>query len=155
MDWFNYYGLAIVAAIMIPNIVFALVCKDGFTNAYNNKTVVVLEGIGRYACIVFMVFNIPYTYFGFWFAHALTVYLSVNGGLLAAYLIFWIVCRKTNGLLRAVSLSVLPLLIFLFSGIALSNIPLIASSLLFGANHILLSCKNAVLSDSNLTRKTL
>lgn len=148
MGWFNYYGLAVIALIMLPNIVFAFKHKDGFQNAYQNKAVEVLEQIGRYACFALMIFNIPYTYFNFWFAHALIVYLSVNGGLLAAYLAFWLVCWNRNGKLKALSLSVLPSLIFLFSGFVLANIPLIAFAVLFAVNHILLSYKNATASES-------
>ena len=47
MSWFNYYGLAIIAVIMIPNIVYALKHKSENENSYNNKTVAVLEQIGR------------------------------------------------------------------------------------------------------------
>ena len=142
MDWFNYYGLAIMAIIMIPNIIFAATHKDGFNNAYKSKAVQVFEQIGRYACFALMVFNIPYTYFNFWFNHALIVYLSVNGALCIAYLVLWAICWNRNGKLKAVSLSVLPSCIFLFSGIALAYIPLIVFAVLFAVNHILLSCKN-------------
>ena len=93
--------------------------------------------------MAFMVFNIPYTYFNFWFAHALTVYLSVNGALCLAYLIFWTICRKSSGKLKALSLSILPSVIFLFSGTVLANIPLIAFATVFAATHILISYKNA------------
>ncbi len=146
MSWFNYYGLAIVVIIMIPNIVFALLHRVGFENVCKNRAVIFMEQIGRYACLAFMVFNIPYTCFGFWFDYALIAYLSVNGALLVAYLIFWIVCRNQSGRLRALALSVLPTLIFLFSGVVLLNIPLLASAVLFGINHIFLSYRNAVLS---------
>ena len=144
MGWFNYWGLGFVVVIMIPNIVFAIKHKDGFENAYHNKAVEVLEQIGRYFCLALMIFNIPYTYFDFWFDSALTVYLTVNGLLLLAYLIFWFVFWNGNGKLRALALSVTPSLIFLFSGIVLANIPLIAFAVLFAVNHILLSYKNAV-----------
>lgn len=46
--------------------------------------------------------------------------------------------------MRAISLSVLPSAVFLFSGILLANIPLIAFAVLFAINHILLSYKNSV-----------
>ncbi len=115
MDWFNYYGLAIMAIIMIPNIVYAVKHKDLAAN-YNNKAVIVLEQIGRYSCFILMIFNIPYTYFNFWFGYALTVYLTVNGGLCAAYLIFWVICWNKDGKLKALSLSIIPSCIFLFSG---------------------------------------
>ncbi|MDE6868876.1 MAG: hypothetical protein K2J83_07040 [Clostridia bacterium] len=143
MGWFNYYGLIIMVIVMVPNIIYALKHKNDGANAYKNKAVEICEQIGRYGCFVFMIFNIPYTYFNFWFDYALIVYLSVNGGLCLAYLIFWAVCWKSNGKLKALSLSVIPSCIFLFSGIVLANIPLIACAVIFAVNHILISYKNA------------
>ena len=142
MDWFNYYGLIFIAIIMIPNIIFAIKHKDGFANTYKNKAVEVMEQIGRYACFLLMIFNIPHTYFNFWFDCALIVYLTVNGILCLLYLIFWVICWNKNGKLKTLSLSAIPSAIFLFSGIVLANIPLIAFAILFGINHILLSYKN-------------
>ena len=144
MGWFNYYGLIIIAIIMIPNIIFAIKHKGGFANTYKNKAVEIMEQIGRYACFVLMIFNIPYTYFNFWFDYALIVYLTANGVLCLAYLIFWIICWNKDGTLKALSLSLIPSVIFLFSGIVLANIPLIAFAVLFGINHILLSYKNSL-----------
>lgn len=143
MGWFNYYGLAITVIILIPNIVYAVTHNIGAENSYRNKAAEIFEQIGRYGCMAFMVFNIPYTYFNFWFAHALTVYLSVNSALCLAYLIFWTICRKNSGKLKALSLSILPSVIFLFSGTVLANIPLIAFATVFAATHILISYKNA------------
>lgn len=143
MGWFNYYGLAIVAVMMIPNIVYAVKHKDAPADTYKNKAVAITEQIGRYGCIALMIFNIPYTYAGFWFSHALVVYLAVNGGLLLAYIVFWIVCFNRKGLLRALSLSLLPSCIFLFCGVLLTYIPLLVFAMLFGASHTLISCKNA------------
>ena len=144
MGWFNYYGLIFIAIIMIPNIIFAICDKDGFKNKYKNKTVEISEQIGRYACLILMVFNIPYTYFNFWFEYALTVYLVVNGILCLLYLIFWILCWSRTGKLKALLLSIIPSIVFLFSGIMLLNIPLIVFAVLFGTNHILLSYKNSI-----------
>ena len=144
MGWFNYYGLIFIAIIMIPNIIFAIKQKDGFTNKYKNKAVEILEQIGRYACFVLMIFNIPYTYFDFWFEYALTAYLIVNGVLCLTYLIIWIICWNKNGRFKALALSIIPTVIFLFSGIAVLSIPLIVFAVLFGINHILLSYKNSI-----------
>ena len=47
------------------------------------KTLQLFEQIGRYGCIAFMVFNIPFTYFGFWFDKAMLVYAIVNSVLCA------------------------------------------------------------------------
>ncbi|MDE6884366.1 MAG: hypothetical protein K2P32_01205, partial [Clostridia bacterium] len=79
MSWFNYYGLAIMAIIMIPNIIYAIKHKNDVAPTYANKKIVIAEQIGRYGCFILMIFNIPYTYFNFWFDSALIVYLSVNG----------------------------------------------------------------------------
>lgn len=143
MGWFNYYGLAITVIILIPNIVYAVTHKNEAAGNYRNKAAEIFEQIGRYGCMAFMVFNIPYTYFNFWFDCALTVYLSVNGALCLAYLIFWIICWKSSGKLKALSLSILPSVIFLFSGTVLANIPLLAFATVFAATHILISYKNA------------
>ncbi|MDE7305875.1 MAG: hypothetical protein K2N33_00635 [Clostridia bacterium] len=141
MGWFNYYGIAVMAVIMIPNIIYAITHKSDADTVYKNKAVIIAEQIGRYACFVLMIFNIPYTYFNFWFDYAFVVYLSVNGGLCLAYIIFWIICWNKNGKLKALSLSVIPSCIFLFSGVVLAYIPLIVFAVLFGACHILISYK--------------
>lgn len=148
MSWFNYYGLVIMAIIMIPNIIYAIKYKDDSLNVNISKAVGVLEQIGRYGCFALMVFNIPYTYFNFWFSHALIVYLSVNGGLCAAYLIFWVICWKRNDLLKALSLSILPSCIFIFCGIILAYIPLIVFAVLFAVAHIYISCKSVIAVES-------
>lgn len=142
MFWFNYYGLAVVVIIMVPNIIYAVKKQSEFANAYKNKTVEILEQIGRYACMAFMVFNIPYACFNFWFSGALAVYLSVNGGLCLLYCLFWVLLWNKDTKLKALSLSVIPSAIFLFSGIVLAHIPLIAFAIIFCVNHVLLSYKN-------------
>ncbi len=127
---------------MIPNIIFAVKNKAGFVNAYKNKPAEICEQIGRYTCFALMIFNVPYACMGLWFDCALTVYLCVNGGLCLAYLIFWIVCWNKNGMIKAVALSVIPSVIFLFSGVILAYIPLIAFAVIFSVCHILISVKN-------------
>lgn len=141
MSWFNLYGLVIMIIIMIPNIVYALLNKDE-TAPYRNKFLGILEQIGRYGCLIFMIFNIPYTYFNYWFENALIVYLSVNGGLCILYLLSWIFFRHKRNVVKALSLSVIPTVIFLFSGIVVASIPLLVLSVLFGFSHIYISYKN-------------
>lgn len=141
MTWFNYYGLIIVAIILAPNIVYALKNK-GIVPQRNGKIIGIIEQIGRYGSTVFMIFNIPYTYVGFYFGMAKAVYLAVDGALVLAYIIIWIITWKKNGIGKAVLLSVLPSLIFLFSGIMLGSIPLCVFAVVFAAAHITISIKN-------------
>ncbi len=142
MEWFNYYGLIFMSLVMIPNIIFAIKNKNNIQNQYQNKLVEVIEQIGRYGCMVFMIFNIPFTYFNFWFDFALIVYLSINGTLCFVYIVFWMICWNKNNLFKALSLSIVPSVIFLFSGILLASIPLIVFTVLFAISHILISYKN-------------
>ncbi len=154
MSWFNYYGLAIMAIIMIPNIIYAIKHRNDVAPTYANKKIVIAEQIGRYGCFILMIFNIPYTYFNFWFDSALIVYLSVNGSLCLAYLIFWIICQRQNGKLKALSLSIIPSCIFLFSAIVLAYVPLIAFSILFASSHIFISYKNVTQKKTVAEKKT-
>lgn len=104
MGIFNYYGLIIIVLILLPNIAFAALNKDGFKNAYENKPLEICEQIGRFGCFILMIVNVPYTYFGFWFDRALTAYLAVNGALTFVYLLGWIVLwKKTGSASRAVA----------------------------------------------------
>lgn len=143
MGWFNIYGLIIIAVIMIPNIVFAIKNKNGFENLQNNKITEILEQIGRFSCFVLMIFNIPYTYIGFWFDNALAVYIIVCTVLVTAYCLVWVIFFRKNCLFRAVALSVIPSVLFLFCAVMLLNVPLIIMSLIFAPCHILISVKNA------------
>ena len=144
MSWFNYYGLIIMVLIMMPNIIYALKHENGAPTSLQNKAIMIVEQIGRFGCLVLMIFNIPYTYFNFWFDNALIVYLSINGALCLIYLLFWIICWKNNSKLKALSLSIIPSCMFLLSGIILANIPLIVFAVVFAVSHIFISYKNSI-----------
>jgi len=144
MNWFNYYGLIFVAVILIPNVIFAIKCKDGFENKWKNKAVETAEQIGRFGSFIFMIFNIPKTYFGFWFDGGFIAYIVVESVLAAAYCAIWAICFKKPSVFRALSLSIIPSVMFLFGGIVTGSIILSAFAAVFAPCHILLSYKNAV-----------
>lgn len=143
MGQINIFGLVFMVIIMIPNVIFALKCKDGFENRWENKFVEVLEQIGRYGCFAFMVINIPKTWFGWASDEAFALYLIVDAVLVTAYCVIWVVCFKKNSVFRALSLSIIPSVIFLFSGIMSRSVLLMISALIFAPCHILISYKNA------------
>ena len=122
MSWFNYYGLIFIVLIMLPNIVYAIKNKNSITNNYTNKIAEIFEQIGRYACMAFMIFNIPYTWFGFYFDYANIVYIVVNSALVTAYCIIWVILRNKDGILKSLLLSILPSLVFIFSGVIIASI---------------------------------
>lgn len=143
MGQINIFGLVFMVIIMIPNVIFALKCKDGFENRWENKFVEVLEQIGRYVCFAFMVINIPKTWFGWASDEAFALYLIVDAVLVTAYCVIWAVCFKKNSVFRALSLSIIPSVIFLFSGIMSRSVLLMISAVVFAPCHILISYKNA------------
>ena len=139
MEWLNVFGLVMVAVIMIPNILFAMKCKDGFVNKWNNKSVETVEQIGRFGCFGFMIINIPGTWFGWWSDEAFAVYLVVDAVLVTLYCVIWAVCFRKSSVFRALALSIIPSVLFLFSGIMSRSILLTIAAVLFAPSHILIS----------------
>lgn len=143
MEWLNVFGLVMVAVIMIPNILFAMKCKDGFVNKWNNKSVETVEQIGRFGCFGFMIINIPGTWFGWWSDEAFAVYLVVDAVLVTLYCVIWAVCFRKSSVFSALALSIIPSVLFLFSGIMSRSILLTIAAVLFAPSHILISYQNA------------
>ena len=142
MGWFNYVGLIIIVLIMVPNVVYALKHRSqGNTNV--PTYVVVLENLGRYASMFFLVFNIPNTWFSFFVPNGMLFYILVNSVLVAAYAALFIAFWNKTGTAKALWLSILPSLVFLYSGAMIVSIPLMISSLLFAFTHVYISIRNA------------
>lgn len=149
MNWVNVYGLMIISLIMIPNIIFAVKRKNEFKNSWKNKFVEVPEQIGRFGCFIFMIIAPPKLCGGFASASHLTAYLATNLSLVLIYCIIWYTYFNKNCIFRALALSALPSVIFIFSAIMTRHIPLLVFSLIFAPCHILLSVKNCILSNSH------
>lgn len=142
MEWFNVFGTIFIVIIMVLNILFALKCKDGFVNKWNNRIVEIIEQIGRYGCFGFMIFNIPGTWLGFSSDEAFAVYLIVNSVLVVIYCVIWWIFFHKNNMFKALTLSGIPAFIFLFSGVMNRSLFLLIAAVLFAPAHILISYKN-------------
>ena len=143
MKWINIFGLIFMAVIMIPNIIFAIKCKNGFENKWSNKPVEMIEQIGRFGCFGFMIINVPGISFGWWSDGAFAFYLIIDSLLVALYCAIWIICWKKNTVFKALALSISPSILFLFSGVMSRSVLLIVASVLFAPSQILISYKNA------------
>lgn len=142
---FNPWGFLFLSIIMIPNIIFAIKNKEAFENSIQKKWFKILEifeQIGRYGCFFCMMFNISGTYFGFSSNFSFRIYLIINGILIFSYCLIWITHFRKNNLFRGISLSVIPSIIFLFSGIISKSILLIIFSIIFAPCHITISILN-------------
>lgn len=141
----NFWGLVFVVIILIPSIVFAMTCKDGFENRYQNKLVETLEQIGRFGCFFSMFIMIPYMNKGYWFQQGKMIYLILGFLLVSLYCLGWIVFWKENSVRKSLYLSIVPSLLFLESGVLSGNILLLIFAVIFAPCHILISYWNAVL----------
>lgn len=141
----NFCGLVFVVIILIPNIVFAVTCKDGFENRYQNKLVEILEQIGRFGCFFSMFIMIPYMNKGYWFQQGKAIYLILGFLLVSLYCLGWIVFWKENSIRKSLYLSIIPALLFLESGVVSGNLLLLIFAVVFAPCHILISYWNAVL----------
>ena len=143
MEWINVFGTVFVVIIMIPNIIYALKCKNGFENKWHNKAVQIVEQLGRFGCFGFMIINIPGTWFGWRSDEAFAVYIIIETVLVMLYCFIWIICFRKNSVFRALALSIIPAAIFLFSGIMSRSVLLIISAVIFAPSHIAISYNNA------------
>ena len=143
MEWFNIFGLIFIVVILIPNIIFAIKCKDGFDIKWKNKYVEVMQQVGRFGCFGFMIINIPGTWFGWWSDEAFALYLIEDGILVTIYCATWSIYFKKCSVFRALALSIIPSILFLFSGIMSRSVLLIIATVLFAPSHILISYRNA------------
>ena len=143
MEYVNIFGIAFMAIIMIPNIIFAVRNKEGFNNKWKNRFAEITEQIGRLGCFAFMIINIPGTWFGWWSEEGFVLYLIGDSLLVIIYCVIWCICFNKNSLFRALSLSIIPSVLFMFSGIMSRSVLLVISSLLFAPSHIMISYKNA------------
>ena len=147
LGWINWFGLAIVVLMLIPNIVYAVKERDA-KNLCESRALNILEQLGRYGCMLLMVFNIPFAQTGFPFMGAFIAYLLGNALFMLLYWIFWAIWFKRRGLFVSMALAVLPTLMFLLSGLTLGHWLLVGFAVLFGVCHIWVSYVNASKADA-------
>ncbi len=143
MEWLNVFGLIFIVVMLIPNLVYAIVEKGRRDEKKPHPIAAIAERIGQIGSLVFMIFQIPGTWFGWWSDEAFAVYLIFDFALVVLYSAVWIFCFRKNTLFRALALSIIPSVLFLFSGIMSRSIPLIISTVFFAPSHIFISCQNA------------
>ena len=140
-NWLNVLGLVQVVLILIPNIIYALKFKNQ-KNACTNKVMNLMEQIGRYTCMIFMIINVGLTEFGFGGIRLFLIYFLGNIVLLLAYWLIWVLYFIKQTPWKSMALAVLPVCIFLICGISLQHWLLVISAVIFGVGHIYVTRKN-------------
>lgn len=140
-NWLNVFGLILVILILIPNIIYAIKFKD-VKNKCTNKFMNILEQVGRYACMIFMIFNVGLAKFGFASVGEFLIYFFGNTILLVAYWIVWILFFIKQSSWKSMALAIIPICIFLICGVTLRHVLLIISAVIFAVGHIYVTRKN-------------
>ncbi len=140
-DIFNTMGLIAVILLLLPNIIYAIKYRDA-KNKCSNKVMNILEQVGRYACMILMVFCIGMDGFGFGSVGDFLIYLLGNSALLLLYWIVWILFFISQKPWKSMTLAVLPAVIFLLSGITLRHWLLVVFAVIFAVAHIYVTYQN-------------
>ncbi|MGL4740181.1 MAG: hypothetical protein ACRC41_05165 [Sarcina sp.] len=141
MNWLNTYGLTIIIVIMMPNIIFAIK-EQNFESKYSNKIVEIIEQVGRFGSIGLMIFNISVLEFGYWFNNGKLIYIILISILATFYCFVWFLYFRKSTMEKAMALAIIPMLIFLLSGIIQGKVLLILTAVLFGIGHIMITYNN-------------
>lgn len=142
-NWINVFGLILVLLLLIPNMIYALKLRN-HTNKCKRKVMNILEQIGRYASMFFMIFHIGIAESGFSSVGAFLIYGIGNIVLMLTYWIVWMLYFYKQDLKKALALAVIPACIFVLSGVTSGHILLIASGVIFAVGHIYVTCQNEI-----------
>ncbi len=140
--WINGINLTVVILLILINIVaFKTGAAEGFSSKF--RIINVLEQIGRYGCMIFMVLPIwiKNWKFGFQSVGEMLLWIASTVILLLLYGFLWI--KKRRGSIGTLyGLAIVPVILFLMNGILLRHYAWIAASLLFGTCHLMVVQEN-------------
>lgn len=174
----NWFGLISVLLILLPNLIFAVKCR-GQKNLCTDKLLNILEQVGRYGSMLFMVVYVgTQDGFGFGSVFGFLAYGIGNICLILSYWCVWGAYFKATGIFRKkksgeasavflageeqvkriagvkYALAILPGILFLLDGVTLVHIPLIICALLFLIGHIAVTHQNVIKSMNGGERGT-
>lgn len=132
--WLNLTGFFIIAMMMIPNLIYAR-RNPGMKNKGVCKPMIILEQIGRYGCVVLMVFPVFVWEFGFRSPEELAIWMLLLPALLVAYFILWAVYFRRPSMPVALGLAALPSAIFILRGAFLQHWLLLIFGVIFAVGH--------------------
>jgi len=139
----NVLGFLWIFTIMIPNIVFACMYKEGFISQYQNNLVEHLEQIGRFGCFFCMIVIFPQFQIRWISSEGIMLYGCLGSILVVLYCLGWILLWKETSVRKSLVLSILPSILFFLSGILQGYCLLVVFSLVFAPSHIWISYQNA------------
>ena len=148
LGWINWINLAAVVYLILVNIIAAgKKLADSFCSKHT--AINILEQIGRYGCMIFMIvpiglsgWRLGFHKFGFNSVAEMLIWLCLTILLAIVYGILWLKKAKGGrGVLYG--LAIVPVLLFLMNGILLRHTALIVTALIFGVFHVAIVRENA------------
>ena len=140
--WINWINIAVVAYLILINIIVA---RKGLFDSFSSKhiTVNILEQIGRYGCMAFMILPIGVRNwkFGFGSVTEMLLWMCLTILLLGIYVFLWLKKSK-GGAGIFYGLAIVPVVLFLLNGILLRHPALVIASLVFGICHFTIVKEN-------------
>lgn len=134
--WINYINMTVIAYLVLINVITA---KKGLSDSFSSKHLIVniLEQIGRYGSMVFMILPIfiKNWKFGFETVAGMFIWLILTVLLLLIYTILWFQ-KAGGGAGIFYGLAIIPAVLFLLNGILLQHPALIVISVIFGIFHM-------------------
>ena len=141
MNWINWFNLCLLVLILMPNILFAGRIKTQ-QNKSIHKIILLLEQIGRYGSMFFMVVPAGINKLGFSSNEKFAFWLIGTVVLVLLYWLFWGIYLKKNKLLPAMFLAIIPCMLFLFAGALQGNWFVLLTGSIFGAAHSYITYQN-------------
>ena len=134
---FNLWMAGIVVLLLIPNLIYALRHRGGGISS-GNRAINILEQIGRFGCMFFMVvpLGVKGGGLGFYSVEAFIIWAFGTVLLLLAYYVCWAFFAWRPGRRLALALAVIPCGIFLLSAILLHHWVLAIFAGLFTGAHL-------------------
>lgn len=142
-SWINWINMAVVVYLILINIIVA---RKGLSDSFNSKhlAINIFEQIGRYGCMILMIFPI-FTRgweFGFKSVTEMLIWICLTVLLLVIYSFLWV--KKANGGAGVLyGLAIIPIVLFLMNGFLLWHPALVVVSLVFGVSHFIIVKENA------------
>lgn len=140
--WINWINTAVIAYLILINVITA---KKGLSDSFSSKYLIIniLEQIGRYGSMVFMIFPlfIKNWKFGFKTAAEMFIWFFLTVLFLLIYTILWFQ-KAGSGAHISYGLAIIPTVLFLQNGILLQYPALIVVSLIFGISHLAIVREN-------------
>lgn len=142
MSWINTPGMITVMLMLVPNIVYAFKRRD-VENHCSSFAMNLVEQVGRYGSMFLMAFNIGILEAGFGSKTCFLVWMVSMIVLLLAYWVGWFLYFRNSRPAYALTLAIIPSMIFMLSGMLMRHWLLLPFAVLFAVGHIHVTCRNA------------